>query len=184
MWSWFAAVAWWRREGVECRGARRRVTSRATGTPMTTSTRVSSRRRRSSLTIAGRCWSQKAWCPAAALTYPLPLLDRGVMSSDNKLPPAMLQQNCFTTITGVDFQQWKQPNFFLKTTFPLFLCEQQDRGSPAPTFFLVELPLNKRMNDECMCTYLWQSGIPGRCKSVNLCRISGTNTSQVWYERT
>ena len=119
MWSWFAAVAWWRRKEVEFRGARRRVTSRATGTPMTTLTRVSSHRRPSSLSTAGRCWSQKAWCPAA-LTYPLPLLDRGVMSSDNKLPPAMLQQNCFTTITGVDFQQWKQPNFFLKTTFPLF----------------------------------------------------------------
>ena len=175
MWSRFAAIGWWRRKGgVECRGARRRVTLPATGTPMTTSTRGSSPPPSSTPPPAGRCWSQT--CPAAP-PPPSPLLDRGVLSSNNK-PPAMLQQNCFTIITGVDFQQWE---LFLETTFALFRVSSRTEDDQHLSSGWVA---TKQTNEWRMHVNLWQSGISGWCKSVNPWRISGTNTSRVWYQRT
>ena len=74
-------------------------------------------------------------CPAAPMPFPLlPLLDRG----GTKSTPAMLQRNCFatTTITTTTFKNNNKRNpklLFLPTTFALFLCEQQDRGTSAST---------------------------------------------------
>ena len=74
-------------------------------------------------------------CPAAPMPFPLlPLLDRG----GTKSTPAMLQRNCFATTitTTTTFKNNNKRNpklLFLPTTFALFPCEQQDRGTSAST---------------------------------------------------